>query len=265
MSVTKLLSYALDAKSMKHAPSMLLGLLSSALPADDKNASGSGAINLSALVSAALSNPAIAWLACAATAEAIPIQPGPESGPDISNQAAQMSGGPKALKDVIACGSYKHPVHGWKLDVDGKRMDKWCAAFDKMSADGIKVPIYADHTPSAKTHLGYLTALCKGGPECLKKYPELAKLPADKAPLDENRLYAVHQFTNPQTAALAHGVGQVSVLIDKNFQGGNGKQYGEAIRHCAVTPEPVVAGQNGFCAMSRVQHSAPCFVRIKEG
>ena len=154
------------------------------------------------------------------------------------------------LKDVLAEGSFVHPVHKWKLNVDGPMMDKLCAAFDNMKADGVKVPIYADHKPSATTHLGYVTGMIRGGPEALKKYPELANLPADKAPLDPKKLYAIHQFNDEKAVALATGVGQVSVLIDKNMKAGNGKSYGPAIRHSAITAEPIVPNQDGFCKLS---------------
>ena len=138
--------------------------------------------------------PQLSILPFAAFGEALPVQRGPESGPDLTNQQTDVLPGCRFAKDVIAAGNYSHPVHGWKLDVDEKRMDKWCAAFDEMTKDGIKVPIYADHKPGAANHLGYLSALCRGGPEALKKYPELAKLPADKAPLNPKRLYAIHEF-----------------------------------------------------------------------
>jgi hypothetical protein len=211
-----------------------------------------------------IERPALSILSFAAFGEAIAVVPGPEGGPDISNQQTGFMPGCRFCKDVIASGNYQHPIHGWSLDVDGKRMDSWVKSFEAMTKDGIKVPIYADHKPSTITHLGYLSGLCRGGPEALKKYPELAKLPADKAPLNPKRLYAIHEFKDEASAALAKGVGQVSVLIDKDMKGGNGKKYGEAIRHVAVTPEPVVAGQDGFMRLAlsddKTQSAIPVFV-----
>ena len=185
-----------------------------------------------------------------ASLDVYPVQPGPASGGDASKQQTAIQPCFRFAKDVLATGSFQHPVQKWKLDVDEKYMDKLCAAFDAMKQDGMKVPIYADHKPSATTHLGYLSGLCRGGPEALKKYPEMAKLPADKAPLNPKKLYAIHDFNDEKAAALASGVGQVSVLIDKNMKGGTGKAYGPAVRHVAITPEPVVAGQDGFCKLS---------------
>jgi hypothetical protein len=40
------------------------------------------------------------------------------------------------------------------------------------------------------------------------------------------------------------------VLIDKKMQDGTGKKYGEATRHVAITPEPIVPNQGGFCQLS---------------
>lgn len=168
--------------------------------------------------------------------------------PDGKNPA-----GPVALssvKDVLSAGQYQHPIHGWKLNVTPEAMDKYCAAFSEMANAGVKVPIYADHKPGAATTLGYARALFRGGPEALKKYPELAKLPADQAPLDPKKMYAIHDWANPEAMKMAHGVGQVSVLIDKKMTDGTGKKYGEAVRHIAVTPEPIVPGQGSFTQLA---------------
>lgn len=161
--------------------------------------------------------------------------------------------GPEALsslKDVLAVGEYKHPVHGWNLDVTKQKLAKLCAAFAKMKAAGVKVPIYADHNPGAATTLGYARDIFMGGPEAIKKYPELAKLPAEQAPLDPNRLYAIHDWASPEAMKMGHGVGQVSVMIDKKMKDGTGKSYGEAVRHIAVTPEPIVPGQGKFTQLA---------------
>jgi hypothetical protein len=155
------------------------------------------------------------------------------------------------LKDVISVGSYKHPVTGEAFDVTANHLDKWCSAFDAMAKDGIKVPIYSSHKGSTDAHMGYCAGMTRGGKAAFAKYPELSKLPADKAPLDENRLYAIHEFPDKAAADKAGQVGQVSAFINKRYKGGNGNNYGSAIQHIAVTPEPVIPGQTGFCALSR--------------
>ena len=181
-------------------------------------------------------------------AEVLPATPGPV-GTNTTDPTKPPEYPAKFLKDIAAFGSYQHPVHGWSLDIDGPRMDKWLAAFGAMKADGVKVPIYTSHKGTTENCLGYCNDMFRGGPEALKAHPELAALPADKAPVDPNRLYAIHEFPDGSSAALANRVGQVSVLIDKHYKPGNGKDYGESIRHVAVTPEPIVRGQNPFVGL----------------
>ena len=147
------------------------------------------------------------------------------------------------LKDVASVGDYIHPVQKWKLSLDRERMDKHCAAFAAMKADGIKVPIYKDHVASTDSTLGYVADIFRGGDQtALARWPGLAKLPPEKLPADPDRIYAVHEFPDAACAQQACRVGQVSMFLDKDFTGGNGKKYGEAIRHVAVTPEPVIGG-----------------------
>ena len=184
----------------------------------------------------------------------VTIEPNP-AGPnnvieakDGKNPAGQEA--LSSLKDVLATGSYKHPVHGWSLDVTPDKMKAYCAAFSEMKNAGVKVPIYADHKPGAATTLGYCRDLFMGGPDALKNHPELAKLPADQAPLDPNKMYAIHDWASPEAQKMGHGVGQVSVLIDKKMKDGTGKSYGEAVRHIAVTPEPIVPGQGAFTQLA---------------
>lgn len=197
--------------------------------------------------------PALSLLAFSGTGFVpVPIDPnGPNNVGSVKD--GPNPAGPKALssvKDVLSAGSYKHPVHGWSLDVTPKKMAQYCAAFSEMKNAGVKVPIYADHKPGAATTLGYCRDMFMGGPEALKKYPELAKLPADQAPTDPNRMYAIHDWNSPESMKMGHGVGQVSVLIDKRMKDGTGKSYGEAVRHIAVTPEPVVPNQGAFTQLA---------------
>ena len=161
--------------------------------------------------------------------------------------------GPEALsslKDVLAVGKYQHPLAGWKLDVTPDKIKKYCAAFSEMKGAGVKVPIYADHKPGAANTLGYIKDMFQGGPDAIKNHPEFAKLPVDKAPLDPNKMYAIHEWNSPEAMKMGHGVGQVSVLIDKKMQDGTGRKFGEACRHVAVTPEPIVPGQEGFTQLA---------------
>ena len=200
-----------------------------------------------------IEEPALSLLAFSGAAfYALPGIEGPNNAAN-EREGLPNPAGPKALtslKDVLSTGKYTHPIHGWSLDVTPDKIKKYCAAFSEMKNAGVKVPIYADHKPGAANTLGYVKDMFQGGPDAIKNHPEFAKLPVDRAPLDPNKMYAVHEWASPEAMKMAHGVGQVSVLIDKKMQDGTGKKYGEATRHVAVTPEPIVPGQGGFTQLA---------------
>jgi hypothetical protein len=180
-------------------------------------------------------------------AEGGAYEPLPDQGPLTSGTAGPPL---KFLKDTLPDGSYKHPELGWTLDVDQKRRQKLCRAFAEMAANGTKVPIYADHNPGSNNHLGYITDMFNGGdPQAFARNPCLGKLPEDKMPLDPTKLYTIHEFSDTRCADLGCRVGQVSPLIDKDMKDGQ-HSYGEAIRHVAITPEPVISGQGGFTQLA---------------
>jgi len=131
-------------------------------------------------------------------------------------------------KDLISVGVYTHPVHGRMLDTTTERMDGWIATFNRMLADGERVPVVQDHSVSAETTLGYVVELFREG----------------------DQLYGIHELVGEDQIDLATRVNQVSVGISREFVGGNGTLYGEAIEHVGVTPEPVVADQGGFVAIA---------------
>ena len=175
---------------------------------------------------------------------------GPITSPRVGTETVALSATGKFLKDLIRVGVYKHPTQHWTLDTSPEREKNWCLRFGEMQRDGIEVPIYADHVASANTHLGYLADMFMGGDTAaFARHPEFQKLPKEKQPLDAATCYGISAF-EPGDEKTALRVGRVSVLIDKDFVGGNGKHYGEAIRHVAVTPEPVVAGQEGFVRLA---------------
>jgi hypothetical protein len=130
--------------------------------------------------------------------------------------------------DALPIGEYVHPTKGFKLPVDRARQTKLINTFARMQANKVDVPIVKDHRETADSTLGYVVGM---------------KLSGD-------RLMELHQFLGED----ARDVGlrnRISVGIDPDFKDGLGNEYGEAIRHSAITPVPVVPGQQDFLAASR--------------
>jgi len=155
-------------------------------------------------------------------------------------------GGGYVLKDLISCGTWKHPTKHWTLEVDKATMKKWALALDAMRDGGIESPVYKDHKPSAENTLGYLKDWFRGGDaKAFERHPSMLALAKEDQPTDPNILYGVLHFPDDESLATAKRVGKVSVYLD-DVIGGDGTKFGETIRHVAVTPEPIVSGQKGF-------------------
>jgi hypothetical protein len=123
-------------------------------------------------------------------------------------------------KDVIRVGRYVHPRRRVALQVDRARMDRWARAFDRMSRNGVAVPVTVDHSAKARDVVGRLIELRRVG----------------------DVLYGLHEFDGQEQAMVAKRNG-VSLGIDPDFIDGLGRQYGEAIVHSSLTPVPVVPAQ----------------------
>ena len=143
-----------------------------------------------------------------------------------SSQSTNAAGLPiqKFKKELISIGNYTHPIHGWKLRVTNDRMKKWVAGFNSMSSNGVDVEIVKDHSLKADDVVGYLTDMY----------------------IEENKLIGVHEMVGAGSIELASRVKNVSVLIEKQFKDGKGKEYGEVITHSSIVQKPVVPNQEGF-------------------
>ncbi len=130
----------------------------------------------------------------------------------------------KYTKDMIAVGLYTHPQDGWACDVTVERMDRWIAAFHRMSQNGVNVEVVVDHSFKAEDIRGYMLEMYREG----------------------DRLYGVHEMIGPDGIALAERAKDVSVWIDLDFVDGMNRSYGEAIVHSAVVQQPVVPDQKEF-------------------
>jgi hypothetical protein len=126
-------------------------------------------------------------------------------------------------KDAIRTGTYAHPSGRYALSVTRQKLDGYAATFAAMRANGVGVPILMDHAPTAAATLGWIVAVRREG----------------------DALLELHQFLGEgarDTGLRNH----VSLGIDPDFIDGRGVRYGEAIVHSAVTPVPVVPGQDEF-------------------
>lgn len=129
-------------------------------------------------------------------------------------------------KELIRCGSWSHPTKGWTLTVDRPRMGRWAQAFYAMRRDGIKVPVPFGHSYDPRDNGGFLEDLRIDGDRMIGLVEIAADV--DAAKIEDGRV----RF--------------VSVGIAPEFKAGNGKTYGEAIEHVALTNHPVVTQQDGF-------------------
>jgi hypothetical protein len=131
-------------------------------------------------------------------------------------------------KDLIKVGVYKHPTAGWTLDVTTDRMDRWIAAFKRMQASAIRVPIPAGHSYDPRDGQGFLVGLERVG----------------------DTLWGIIEMVGEEAIKLAYKTQAVSVSINPEFIDGKGTSYGEIIEHVALTGYPVVPGQEEFKAIA---------------
>ena len=155
-----------------------------------------------------------------------PLRPAVTLGPAYP---AAVSGLPAFYywKDALRVGHYAHPAGRYSLRVTRDKLDGYAAAFAAMRANGVGVPILMDHAPTAAATLGWIVAVRRDG----------------------DRLLELHQFLGEDardTGLRNH----VSLGIDPDYVDGRGVRYGEAIVHSAVTPVPVVPGQDEFTALA---------------
>jgi len=145
---------------------------------------------------------------------------------EVAGQAASYF-----WKDMIHAGNYVHPTKGFSLAVDRQRLQRWAETGQQMLAAGVAIPINCDHSDSARDVVGYV-----------KQFK-----------LDGDRLLGLCQFIGDD-AALTAARNSVSVGVDPDFTDGQGRKWGEAVVHLALTPVPVVPDQDQFV---RVEGSEP--------
>jgi hypothetical protein len=153
----------------------------------------------------------------------------PDAPATSADLPAEVAGQPASYfwKDMIHSGNYVHPNRGFSLAVDGDRLGRWADTGRQMLAAGVAIPINCDHSDAARDVVGYV-----------KEFK-----------LDGQRLLGLCQFIGDD-AALTAARNLVSVGIDPDFTDGQARNWGEAIVHLALTPVPVVPGQDQFVEAS---------------
>jgi hypothetical protein len=141
---------------------------------------------------------------------------------EVAGQAASYF-----WKDMIHAGNYRHPTKGFSLAVNRQRLQRWAETGEQMLAAGVAIPINCDHSDAARDVVGYV-----------KQFK-----------LDGDQLLGLCQFIGDD-AALTAARNSVSVGIDPDFTDGQGRKWGEAVVHLALTPVPVVPDQDEFVQMA---------------
>jgi hypothetical protein len=152
---------------------------------------------------------------------------------------AEVAGQPASYfwKDMIHAGNYVHPARTFSLAVDRQRLQRWAETGQQKLAAGVAIPINCDHSDAARDVVGYV-----------KEFK-----------LDGDRLLGLCQFIGDD-AALTAARNSVSVGIDPDFTDGQGRKWGEAVVHLALTPVPVVPDQDQFVQLPNEEEmpTLPC-------
>lgn len=126
-------------------------------------------------------------------------------------------------KDLIHTGEYVHPIKRFHLSISGAKLDTLERNFREMKRRGVEVPINVDHSEAADDNRGFLVDVKR----------------------TNGTLMGLCQFIGKDAARTA-ARNRVSAGIDPDYTDGTGHKYGDAIRHVALTPVPVVPDQQPF-------------------
>lgn len=125
-------------------------------------------------------------------------------------------------RPAVKVGELKHEAAGWELSITPERQGKWVGNVKGMRAAGHDVPIYRTHNEQLDPELrmgNVMTARVRDG-----WYEEL------------------HQYLGEKDRDTALR-NKVSVGIAPSFKDAAGRDFGEAIVHSAIVPDPVQFGQ----------------------
>ncbi len=156
---------------------------------------------------------------------------------DAANLDKSVAGEPCHYyrKDLISEGEYVHPAKGFRVPAPADRIHHWAENGNRMLAAGVDVPINVDHSDRAEDARGNILKFEVG--------------------LNESgltTLYGLCQIVG-EDAALTAARNKVSVGINPNYVDGAKRDWGDSVFHVALTPVPVVPGQDSFQLLSQAE------------
>jgi hypothetical protein len=160
---------------------------------------------------------------------------------------------PAVRKTVVPVGNHVHA--GGVIRVTPERVRHWADSFNRMSAAGVRVPVPWGHQRAAlpapaddADAQAYLASRFNASYiKNLSADPATGALVMECEPppgfvVDE----ASGDFINPKDGTR---IGEVSACIG-DWTDGTGRVWKDIVAHVALTPLPVVAGQDGFSQLS---------------
>ncbi|HEX8323092.1 MAG TPA: hypothetical protein VF595_04185 [Tepidisphaeraceae bacterium] len=128
--------------------------------------------------------------------------------------------------DAGYVGNWKHPATGQPVDITPKRIDTWVGKVKLCRSRGMNLPVCLDHNyKDSRATVGEIFDARRSG----DRLDLLLGFKGDDALTVGQRNY-------------------LSVGISPNLKDSRGNALGDAIHHVAVTPCPVIHGQQGFLA-----------------
>lgn len=130
------------------------------------------------------------------------------------------------VKDIMRCGTFKHPQQGWEMKVDREKLDQFVDNFNRMKAAGVDVEFVVNHDlkEGAKRVHGYAESIYRDG----------------------DTLYARLSVRGAAGNDLVERVKNVSVEIMEPFTDGEGNEYDPAISAVALVEKPIITKQQPF-------------------
>lgn len=135
--------------------------------------------------------------------------------------------------DVLSVGDW-HLPNGRILNVTPQRLERLARNVNLAVSRNVELPICDDHKEPKN-----------GEKKTPRETAEKCRGYLGGAKFDGKTLHLLHSFIGEDSLDVALK-NKVSIGIDPDFKDSYGNRYGEAVRHSALTPRPVIHNQRGF-------------------